>query len=131
MIHRDGPTAVDRFRRALDAQPDHRRRLNGLVQALRLSGQDGAAKPLLERLGLLDVLIDRVRRAAEMTHRNDSSLLRDLGAACDALGLSAEARAWYQLALDRDPLDRETQGALYRLRTSRSRPTPLASGVRD
>jgi tetratricopeptide (TPR) repeat protein len=124
LVRHDGPTAVDWFRQALAGQPDHRRRLNGLAQALRLSGQDRAAEPLVERVGLLDVLIDRVRRAAEMTDRRDPSLMRDLGTACETLGLSAEARAWYHLALDRDPLDRVTQVALYRLRAAGSRPAP-------
>jgi hypothetical protein len=59
-----------------------------------------------------------------MTDRRDPSLMRDLGTACETLGLSAEARAWYHLALDRDPLDRVTQVALYRLRTAGSRPAP-------
>jgi tetratricopeptide (TPR) repeat protein len=124
LIRHDGPTAVECFRRALATQPDHRARLNGLAQALRLSGQERAAEPLLQRVELLDVLIGRVGSAAAMNRRNDPSLLRDLGAACEALGLSAEARAWYQLALACDPLDRATQVALYRLRTSRAKPAP-------
>ncbi len=122
MFGRDARTAVDRFRRALAAEPDRRCHLNGLAQALRLAGQDRLDESLLERIGLLDALIDGVCRGAEMTHRDDPLLLRDLGAACEALGLSAEARTWYHLALNRDPLDRETQAALYRLRTACSRP---------
>ena len=92
---------------------------------------------MLARIRLLDVLIDRICSAAEMTHREDASVLRDLGAACEALGFSAEARAWYDLALARDPLDPETQGALHRLRTSRPTAAPRvippgeACGVRD
>jgi tetratricopeptide (TPR) repeat protein len=122
MYGHDGRTAVDRFRRAVAAEPDNRRHLNGLAQALRLAGQDRSAEPLLERIGLLDALIEGVCCAAEMTRREDPSLFRDLGAACAALGLSAEARTWYHLALDRDPLDRETQAALFRLRSASSKP---------
>jgi tetratricopeptide (TPR) repeat protein len=124
LMRHDGPAAVDWFRLALNGQPDHRGRLNGLAQSLRLSGQDLAAKPLLERVGLLDVLIGRVRGAAEMTRRDDPTLLRELGAACEGLGLSAEARAWYDLALARAPLDRETLVVVRRLRAARSPPTP-------
>jgi tetratricopeptide (TPR) repeat protein len=124
LSRRDGLAAEDAFRRALASQPDRRRRLDGLVQALRLSGRGRETPPLLARIRLLDVLIERICSAAEMTHREDPSVLRDLGAACEALGYSAEARAWYDLALARDPLDPETQGALHRLRTSRPTAAP-------
>jgi len=124
LIRRDGPTAVVEFRRALAAQPDDRRCLNGLAQALRVSGQDQAAQPLFTAVQRHDALIDLVRRAAEMTHRDDLELLCALGAACEALQLVPEARAWYDLALARDPLNSKTQIALYRLRTQRSMPRP-------
>ena len=39
-------------------------------------------------------------------------------------GKLPEARAWYGLALARDPLDSETQIALYRLRNVRPNPRP-------
>ena len=54
-----------------------------------------------------------------MTRRDDPELLRNLAAACEALGLLPEARAWYGLALARDPVNPETQIALYRLRNAR------------
>ena len=38
-----------------------------------------------------------------------------LGAACEAAGRLGEARAWYRLAIARDPLDEASQRALYRL----------------
>jgi hypothetical protein len=59
-----------------------------------------------------------------MTRRDDPKLLRALGAACEALQLIPEAHAWYDLALVRDPLDSQTQMALYRLRNARSRAQP-------
>ena len=124
LTRRDGPTAVAEFRRALAVQPDDRRCLNGLAQALRVTGQDQTAQPLFKAVQRHDALIDLVRRAAEMTHRDDRELLFALGAACEALQLLPEARAWYNLALARDPLNSETQIALYRLRTQRSVPKP-------
>ncbi len=124
LTRRDGPTAVVEFRRALAAQRDDRRCLNGLAQALRVSGHDQAAQPLFAAVQRHDALIDLVRRAAEMTHRDDLELLCALGAACEALELIPEARAWYGLALARDPLNSKTQIALYHLRTLKSMPKP-------
>jgi tetratricopeptide (TPR) repeat protein len=124
LFRHDAPTAVDSFRLALAGEPDNRGRLHGLAQALRLSGQHRAAEPLLEQIRLRDTLINRVAYAAEMTHNDELPLLRNLGAACEALGLSAEARAWYDLALAQAPLDRETLVALRRLRASRSKYAP-------
>ena len=45
----------------------------------------------------------------------DPALLRQLGASCAALDRTAEARAWYELAIEADPTDSESQQALYRL----------------
>jgi predicted Zn-dependent protease len=112
--------AVPQFRRALAARPDDRSCLSGLAQALRLSGQVPAAEPLLQVVHRHDTLIDLTLRARDMTRRDDPTLLRALGAACEALELIPEARAWYDLALVRDPLDSQTQMALYRLRNARS-----------
>ena len=47
--------------------------------------------------------------------RRDAGLMRQLGAACAALDRNGEARAWYKLAIDLDPLDAESQQALFRL----------------
>jgi tetratricopeptide (TPR) repeat protein len=116
---RDGPAAAAWFRRALAARPDHRSCLSGLAQALRLSGQAQAAEPVQMLVRRHDALIELVRRAAEMTSRDDPELLRGLGAACEALQFLPEARAWYDLALARDPLDTRTQIALHRMRNTR------------
>ena len=79
-------------------------------------GDQKSAEPLrlvarnLERLNTL------VQRAAVASARRDSGLMRELGAACAALHRDAEARVWYSLAVARDPLDRESQQALFRLK---------------
>ena len=59
-----------------------------------------------------------------MINYGPGELLRALGAACEELELIPEAHAWYDLALVRDPLDSQTQMALYRLRNARSREQP-------
>jgi hypothetical protein len=47
---------------------------------------------------------------------SDCKLPARLGAACEAAGRLAEARAWFRLAIARDPLDTGSQHALFRLR---------------
>ena len=56
-----------------------------------------------------------IQRAAGRGARADTNLMRQLGAACAALQLNAEARAWYKLAISANALDSESQEALYRL----------------
>jgi predicted Zn-dependent protease len=124
LMRRDGPAAAAEFRRVLAAWPDDRGGLSGLGQALCLSGQAQAAEPLLKVVQRHDVLLEQVRRAAEMNHRDDPELLRALGAACETLQLLPEARAWYQLALARDPLNSGVQIALHRLGNARAAPRP-------
>jgi tetratricopeptide (TPR) repeat protein len=124
LARRDGPGAAAQFRRALEAQSDDRACLNGLAQALRLAGQNDAAEPLLKAVQRHDKLIALVRRAAEIIGREvpDPELLRNLGAACEALQLSPEARAWYRLAVASDPTNAEAHMGLYRLRPTPSGP---------
>jgi hypothetical protein len=42
--------------------------------------------------------------------------MRELGAACAALELNELARAWYKLAIAANPLDSESQQAIFRLK---------------
>jgi hypothetical protein len=44
--------------------------------------------------------------------------MRRIGAACAAMDRYPEARAWYKLAIARDPLDSEAQQALFQLDTA-------------
>ena len=55
-------------------------------------------------------------RATTSEGENDSTLPARFGAACEAAGRFAEARAWYRLAIVRDPLDEHSQHAIFRLR---------------
>jgi tetratricopeptide (TPR) repeat protein len=115
LLRRDGPTAVAQFRAALEASPDRRESLSGLAQALRLVGKNEEAEAISDTVRRLDSLTALVQTATERTRRDDPTLLRDLGAACQSLGLLPEARAWYVLAISRDPTNSEAQAALHRL----------------
>jgi len=117
------------FRRALASRPDSRQSLLGLAQALRLRGKGDEGSSILDAVRNLDVLNNLVRKAAESPRqsRGDGPLLRDLGAACEALGYAAEARAWYNLAITLDPLDSDAQAAQFRLSGSGAKAAaPLA-----
>jgi tetratricopeptide (TPR) repeat protein len=108
-------SAIDDFRIAFAADPLNRETLFGLSAALELSGDPKAAEPYRQAAANLDRLNSLVQRATVPEARTDTKLMRQLGAACAALELKAEARAWYKLAISSNPLDSESQQALYRL----------------
>ena len=56
-----------------------------------------------------------MQRVSVRENRGDAALLRALGAACEKIHRLPEARAWYRLAIDLNPLDPVAQKALYRL----------------
>ncbi len=122
MLRRDGPLAVTQFRASVRAEPDNRDGLIGLGQALTLSGDPIAAAPYLARARDLDAIGALIQRASTSAGRNDRTLARALGAACEKAGLFPEAVAWYHLAIDADPFDASAQKALFRLRVHDPRP---------
>jgi tetratricopeptide (TPR) repeat protein len=111
----DAPAAVRHFRRALEAAPDDRDAQFGLGQALSLTGDPEAARPYIRaasdhhRLGWL------VQGARPKARRNDPAVLREIGAACLALGRRDQARAWYRLGLNIAPDHAGLKEALARL----------------
>jgi tetratricopeptide (TPR) repeat protein len=111
----DAKSAVAYFRIAFAADPLNRETLFGLAAALELSGDPKAAFPYRRTAANLDRLNSLIQRAAARGARADTSLMRQLGEACASLQLNAEARAWYKLAISANPLDSESQEALYRL----------------
>jgi tetratricopeptide (TPR) repeat protein len=111
----DAKSALGHFRIALAADPLSRETLFGLTAALELSGEPKAAEPYRQAAANLDRLNSLVQRATAPEARRDINLMRQLGAACTALQLKALARAWYKLAISSNPLDSESQQALYRL----------------
>jgi tetratricopeptide (TPR) repeat protein len=111
----DTKSAVANFRIAFAADPLNRETLFGLTAALVLSGDPNAALPYRRTAANLDRFNSLIQRAAARGARADANLMRQLGAACAVLQLNAEARAWYKLAISANPLDSESQEALYRL----------------
>jgi len=119
----DAMPAAAYFRIAFTAEPLNCETLFGLAAALELLGDPKAALPYRQTAANVDRFNSLIQRAATRGARADSNLIRQLGAACAALQLNAEARAWYKLAISTNPLDSESQEALYRLsHPTRSRP---------
>jgi tetratricopeptide (TPR) repeat protein len=128
LAHHDAPAAVRHFRAAYSALPDDRDTVFGLGTALAMVGDHAAAARYLRDSKAYDTLGALLNRAADPANRNDAALLRALGVACEAVHRLPEARAWYNLAVQTDPLDEEAQKALYRLRTPAA-PSPSIPGV--
>jgi tetratricopeptide (TPR) repeat protein len=130
LARRDAPSALRCFQVAHAHAPDDRDALLGLVNALTMIGDDKSAAPLRETAKNFELLNSLVQRAAIPNERENPRLLRDLGAACAAAGCDPEARGWYRLATARDPLDIESQQALFQIdNRDRSRnPTALRDG---
>jgi len=116
LAKRDARSAVHHFRLAFQSDPDDRETVFGLVCALLLAQEPVAAEPFRAQARNLERLNTLVNRAAGPSARQDPKLLRELGQACAALHRHTEARAWYELAIARDPLDHDSQRALYHLR---------------
>lgn len=116
LARRDWTTATEHFRAALTADPDDRDSLFGLGLGLEQLGRTDEAAPHLELARKHDHLSALVEKAASERNRSDPTLTRDLARACEALGRKPEARAWYRILIERDPLDDDAQKALFRLR---------------
>ena len=130
LARRDAPSALRCFQVAYAHAPDDRDALLGLVNALTMIGDDKSAASLRETAKNFELLNSLVQRAAIPNERENPRLLRDLGAACAAAGRDPEARGWYRLAIARDPLDIESQQALFQIdNRDRSRnPTAIRDG---
>ncbi|MFO0891798.1 MAG: hypothetical protein U0790_22000 [Isosphaeraceae bacterium] len=117
LARRDAAAALRWFRLAEADPVENRDVLFGLVNALDLLGDAPAAAAARVRARDLDRLNTLIERAAVRGARTDPALLRALGSACATLGYDSEARAWFRLAIARNPLDTEAQQALFRLGT--------------
>jgi tetratricopeptide (TPR) repeat protein len=131
LARRDVNSALDYLRIAYAADPLNRETLFGLAAALELSGNPRAAEPLRRAAGNLDRLNSLVQRAGTPDARRDTELMRQLGAACAALDLKPEARAWYKLAIRSNPLDSAAQQALYLLADPQERTPPEPAAARE
>lgn len=110
MYRRDPAGSATSYRAALRLAPDDRDATHGLGVALRQLG-DPQADAFLERASLQDQL-KRAIVDSVTTIRTDPQLFTRLAQLCDALGRRPEARAWYQLAIGRDPFDKAAQRGL-------------------
>jgi len=118
MARGDGAAALRHFRLALAAEPDNRDTVFGLSGALSLLGDQTEAAKYRALARDHDLLGSLMQKASTPTHRNDPALFRQLGAACEAIHRLPEARSWYNLLITQDPLDKEAQQALFRVKTA-------------
>jgi tetratricopeptide (TPR) repeat protein len=118
IAHGDDKAAVAAFRDAVAAEPNNRDAIFGLAHALQRVDEK-EAKTYLELSGKHERLGTLVQRASTPGASKDAALVRELGAACAAIGRLPEARAWYAIAVKMNPFDSEAQQALYRLRDDR------------
>ncbi len=109
----DPRTAAEYFRAVLRKEPDTRLAIHGLGVSLRLLKNAEAEKWLqigARHDNLLRTIVDSVT-----TLHTDPRLFSRLGALCEALNMHEEARVWFRLAIERDPLDADAQQGLTRL----------------
>jgi tetratricopeptide (TPR) repeat protein len=128
LAHGDATAAVRFLRAAYRAEPDNRDILVALANALALAGDPEAGK-IRTASRNHDVLGTLMQRASINANRRDPKLLRQLGAACEAIQRLPEARTWYNLAIGLDPLDKEAQQALFRLNATLSSRPPSKAGL--
>ncbi len=102
--------AAGYFRAALRREPDDHDALQGLGSALRASG-DPQAAALLNEARQYDEF-KRTLQGAINTIHTDPRLFTKLGEQCQAIHRTAQARVWYELAIERDPLDSQAQRGL-------------------
>jgi tetratricopeptide (TPR) repeat protein len=117
LARRDGKSAVAHFRAAYEAERDHRDTIVGLSQALAMASDPAGASKFAALARDYDALGSLVQRASTPSGRNDHALWRALGAACEKVERYPEARAWYNLAVEADVADAESQRALFRLKS--------------
>jgi tetratricopeptide (TPR) repeat protein len=108
-------TALAEFRKADAADPDRGDTCFYLAQSLQMLGHEDEAKPFFDKARKLERLEQLMKKAASREARKDPHMAHELGAACAAAGRFPEARAWYQVAITRDPMDQEAQKALSKL----------------
>ncbi len=111
----DASQAAAYYRSALRQDPEDRDALHGLGVALRKLGDPNATRYL--ELAALHDKLKRTIQDSVSTLQSDLKLFSKLGGICESLNRLEEARIWYQLAIERDPLDTQSQQALSRVKS--------------
>jgi tetratricopeptide (TPR) repeat protein len=122
LLHRDLPAAIHHFRKAAAASPHDRDMLFMLGDALVKAGEPVEGQCYAQAARDHDALFKLIDQASTQAGRQDLNLLKALGAAHQRLDLVPQAKAWYRLALTRDPINPDVQQALYRLGSATARP---------
>ncbi len=120
LSRRDGPAALKAYRLAYKADPDHRDSVQGLAQALEMTGDSAAAKPLFEQARRHDALNTLVQRISSPESRKDPTI-PPCALACRLQKRSAapfpEAKALVRtLRSNKTPSTPTPRSALYRLK---------------
>lgn len=124
LLRRDLAAAVRHFRKATAGDPHDPAKLYILGDALVKAGEPVEGQFYLQAAREHETLLKLLERVSTEAGRQDLNLLKSLGDGYQRVGLIPEARAWYKLALDRDPIDSGVQAALYRLGVASWRPDP-------
>ncbi len=112
---RDLPGACRHLRAALAGDPHNRGVLFHLGDTLIKSGQVQEGQRYVTAAKAHDALFDLIERGSKPGRQGDTHLLASIAESSLRLGLLAEARAWYLIALERDPSNSDIQEAIYRL----------------
>jgi predicted Zn-dependent protease len=112
---RDLRSAIKHLRAAAAADPHNRTVLYQLGDALIRLGDVEEGRRYVSSSKEHNALYELLERIEEPGARNDGQLLTHIAGAALRVGLRAEARNWYLLALQLDPTKAEIQKALYHL----------------
>ncbi len=127
LSHGDGEEALRQFKIADKADPGNRDSVFGILGALKLLGRDDEAAPYVILSRKLDKLGSLLQRASAESGERDPQLPKQFAAACESLDRLLEARAWYQLAITRNPLDTEAQQGIFRIKGKLAKENPNPS----
>ncbi|MBI1322824.1 tetratricopeptide repeat protein [bacterium] len=124
LLNGDGPAAVRCFEIALAAEPGRRQVVADLGRALALVGQAERGKARTEQAGRIDALNNLLLKMENSAATSGPEEWRVLARACESAGRLDEARAWFGLVLQKNPLDEESQTAIFRIDNAEKRAAP-------
>ncbi|QDV38777.1 FG-GAP-like repeat-containing protein [Tautonia plasticadhaerens] len=119
--------ALDRWRSAVKADPQHLQAHYTLGRALARAGLDEEAAPVLGRAEVIRGRTEALKAAVNdsLSGVDDAGQCLAIARLCLDSDLPALARSWFQQAARLDPFDREAQSALARLGTGGPDPEPI------